>query len=146
MAVDVYIHLIDGFVTEEDLKCFFSKVIGSKYYLDYKNGPRTHENVLNCEHSQNIESSPNVYIGEASFLKRSLDKDGLYVPDTVQRIIDIISDNEDEFSIVNRNLIKEVKKAFKIKNRALNYEVGNEKEVIMFLKECKRKKVFIMYI
>lgn len=109
MAADLHIHVFDG-CTENDL-------------CDYKK----------------IASTPNVHVGEVSWLKAALlDDSDRYIPSAVQQVTDIIGE---DLPVVDDAMIARIADAMKAPN-ATSYTLNSAEEVLTFLKQHKGKRVF----
>lgn len=79
-------------VTDDDLECFFSSTLGSRWFnlADTPCRPR-----YDCPHWQRIEVSDSVFISEVSFLKAALTGDTeAYIPEPALQITKLFSDEE----------------------------------------------------
>lgn len=127
MAADLSIHVMHE-VTEEDLKVFFSNALGHKW-CEFP-ATKTHENYREVLHR--IAATPQVWIGEVSWLKAALfEDDDKFVPDTVGTIQERIDDG---VTVIDEVLIHDVITAFSLEN-ATQYRLADVDEVVKWLKE-----------
>ena len=68
---------MDGFVTEADMRCFFAHTIGSMYgpkdlFHPLGSGKCDTDDGITCRHWEAVSGSPNVWIGEVSWMKAAL--------------------------------------------------------------------------
>lgn len=131
MSADLHIHVLEG-ATEEDFVISKCNALGSKYF----NLDNYH---LRKEVDKRIDYTPNIWIGEVSWLKASLFGDSEnFIPSTVQQISDIIGE---DLPIVDDNLINNIIKAFEVDNKT-SYNVTKVKDIKEFLEQYKGKKLF----
>lgn len=133
MAADLHIHIFDG-ITEDDLRIFFSNTVGSKYFnlfgTDEDRDYKIHDKIAN---------TPNIWIGEVSWLKAALLEDSdRFVPSTVERINTVIGE---DLPILTEELIAEILKSFELENKT-NYNLAKREDIEKFLDENKGKRVF----
>jgi hypothetical protein len=138
MAADLHIHIKTENVTDRDLQIFFSSSLGSKYChfplmqkWDPEEERRSNKSV--CE-------SPNIWIGEVSWLKAALFEDGedTFIPTTVQKVQDLIGEN---LPILDEKLIENIFDAFILDNKT-SYKLADPREVVKFLMKYIGKPVF----
>lgn len=142
MATDLHIHILKG-VTEKDLSTFFSHVFGSKWFdLFTSNRPnsKSHKKVVN---------TPNIWIGEVSWLKAAfLDDEDSFVPSTVAKIADLIGE---ELPVLTDELITQIIVAFNLPNNTAKLDgvrdgdgfmLANPKNVKAFLEAYKGERIF----
>ncbi len=148
MAADLYLHIYEG-IEEKDLAIFFSNSIGSKYFnLDNRknaeNNRREGSGEGNWKESweesyEKIAKTPNIWIGEVSWLKAMLFEDrDIFIPSTVDMINDIIGE---VLPIINEELITKILNAFDLENKTC-YELAKKEDVEKFLVENKGKRLF----
>lgn len=89
MSADLYIHSAKG-LNEEDFRCFFSGLMGSKWFAN-GDGPCPWQEEA-CIHWKMVMNSPSVWIGEVSWLKQLFVGDG-YVPNQVAAVTTIIGED-----------------------------------------------------
>lgn len=93
MAADLHLHAL-GNVTNEDLACFFSCTVGSKWFFSPLGGhPCQVKRVHPCAHWCAVADSDNTWIGEVSWLKAGLVGDLTYVPEPVAQVSTLIGEN-----------------------------------------------------
>ena len=131
MAADLHIHIFEG-ITEEDLADFNSHTLGSKYF-DLR---RPQRSLLDNPAGE----TPNVWIGEVSWLKAGLFEDGeqAYIPDTVREISRLIGE---DLPVLDDELIKKIGDAFDLPNQT-GYSLSEGEEVLAFLEQHKGKKAY----
>src|ERR1044071_4453309 len=92
MAADLHIHVVPDDLEEGVIAAFFSLTIGSKHFSGFGRGrvsPEAQERAFS-----RIADTPNVWIGEVSWLKAALFGDsGTFVPSTVQLVQDAIGED-----------------------------------------------------
>jgi hypothetical protein len=87
-----------------------------------------------CRHESEIENTPNIWIGEVSWLKAALfEEPEMFIPGTVVKISDLIGE---ELPIITDGLINKIVEAFNAENNT-SYSLANPKEVEDFLKQYK---------
>ncbi len=133
MAADLHIHIFEGIV-EADLAKFCSNHLGSKWFnprpgaTDFGPGSVFHR----------VSETPNIWVGEVSWLKAALFDDDSYVPNPVGAINDLIGE---ELPVLDDALIEAIGKAVDLKNET-GYRLGNAEDILAFLRLHKGKKVF----
>lgn len=134
MAADLHIHVLTDKFTEEHCKVFSSNVLGSKWF-GYRNASIGNRFDLFGPASD----TPNVWVGEVSWLKAALlDDADKYVPAAVEAIAELIGD---DFPVIDDEMISAVHAAFEAEN-GTSYSVSEGNDVIDFLNEHKGKKAF----
>lgn len=134
MGADFNIHVFEG-ITERDLEIFFSNVIGSKYCKFLFR----HQYEKPDEVWDKMIKTPNVWIGEVSWLKASLfDNEEEYIPNTVGTISELIGE---DLPVLTEELRDKILEAFDLSN-ITSYKLNNKKEVAKFLKEQMGKRLF----
>lgn len=97
MSADLSIHVFEG-ITEEDLRMFFSSSLGSKYF-DFK---QTNEEWFDSY--DKIASTPEIWVGEVSWLKAALFEDAdTFIPNTIAKVTEIIGE---DLPIIDDSLLK----------------------------------------
>lgn len=133
MAADSHIHVLEG-VTEDDLAIFNSSLLGSKWFSWDRVCKKKYDRTVD-----KIEKTPQIWIGEVSWLKASLlDNDAKYIPSPVGSIEDII---DEDLPIVDDALIKKIMEAFDQEN-ITSYKLADPNEVRKFLEFHKGKRLF----
>jgi len=137
MAADLHIHVFEG-ITEDDLRIFFARDLGSKYFvedpedLDWEKWDEAYDKIAN---------TPNVWVGEVSWLKAwLLEDDDAFIPAPVQAVAEIIGEDLPE---ITDELIERVVEAMRKPNET-GYSVNSPEEIERFLKEHKGKRVFVV--
>ncbi len=135
MAADLHIHIFEE-ITEEDLRLFFAASLGSRHFnmaeavVQQRKGPHIHEKV---------GGTPNVWIGEVSWLKAMVLEDpDEFVPTPVSIIHELIGE---DLPILDSDLIYKVIDALDHENMTM-YRVAKPEEVIGFLSGYEGKQVF----
>lgn len=139
MAADLHIHIFEGDVTENDIKAFFSNVIGSKHFNLVAAFSGAGQSAMHKALAK-IHKTPDVWIGEVSWLKASLFEDGkeIFIPPTVMQIHEIVGE---DLPTVDDEMIERVKAAFEAPNET-GYSLAEVGEVVSFLTEHKGKRAF----
>lgn len=136
MAADLHIHTTEN-VSDRDLSIFFSHTLGSRFSTGFIKIRFTPEEEQKANH--NVGMSPNIWIGEVSWLKAGLlESPEEFIPDTVGKISEIIGEH---LPIINDELILKIKNAFDLPNKT-QYKIANENDVINFLQEHKDERCF----
>jgi hypothetical protein len=136
MSADLHIHVMEG-VTTDDLRCFNRHTLTSKYFDVQDLHPCG--NNYNCAHDRAVVDSPQVWIGQVSFLKAMLLEDTeTYVPGVVQAIVNLIREDE---PVIDDALLAGVREAF-ARNNDTSYSVADVDEVVAYLERYRGKKVF----
>jgi len=131
MSADLHIHTLTKDFTEEHYKQLKSHTLGSKYFnpnvqVDYKL-------------YKLCGNTPQVWVGEVSWLKASLFDDAeTYVPSTIEKIHEIIGE---DFPLIDDELISKIKSALLLPNKT-NYSIDSGKSVLEFLEKHKNEKAF----
>jgi hypothetical protein len=121
MAADLHIHVLEG-ITEKEIILF-------------NKGSAT----VTSQLFDKIGESPNVWIGEVSWLKAALFNDSNeWIPSTVQTIRDLVGN---DFPVIDEDFINKVSEAFD-KQNITSYSLAEKQEVKDFLKEHLGKKAF----
>jgi|ERR1044071_1725620 hypothetical protein len=137
MAADLHIHVVPDDLEEGVIAAFFSLTIGSKHFSGFGRGrvsPEAQERAFS-----RIADTPNVWIGEVSWLKAALFGDsGTFVPSTVQLVQDAIGE---DLPTLDDELERKILAAFEATN-ATGYNVAGQADVRAFLIEHKGKRLF----
>lgn len=136
----MHIHVYEG-ITENDLSDFFWNSMGSKYFgggLGIIAARRAGEGKFDAAYKK-ISDTPNIWIGEVSWLKAGLfNNEETYVPGPVSIIKDLIGEN---LPTIDEELIDKIEAALNAKNTT-DYSVAKPDEVVGFLLQHKGKKCF----
>jgi hypothetical protein len=137
MGADLHLHVLTEKFTEDHCAAFKSNVIGSRFF---KPGfDREFEKRNSCDLFRLCSETPNVWIGEVSWLKAALfENSGDYIPKPVEEIHEIVDEN---FPVIDDELIERISNAMKYENATM-YEMAKEKDVIDFLIMHKGEKIF----
>lgn len=141
MAADLHIHVLTKEFTEEHFKAFKSHSIGSKYFSGFGRGDveAEFEKKHNCSLYNLCANTPQVWVGEVSWLKAALcDDPDTFVPAPVQAVATIIGE---DFPVIDDDLIAKIEYALGLDNATL-YSVCKHSGVIDFLRENKGEKAF----
>jgi hypothetical protein len=132
MAADLHIHILKG-IEESDLAAFNSNTLGSKYF-----NPRTVDQTDFSIYDK-IGDTPNVWVGEVSWLKAALFEDAAeFVPSAVEAIHGFIGE---DLPVIDDELIDKVASAFALANTT-QYKLENDEKVIEFLRQHKGERAF----
>lgn len=160
---DLHIHIVTDNLTEADFRAFFASSEGSKwspltdFWERHREGRlgnfqkewskmmakiRRYEGERPLHLSdawQKITGTPNIWIGEVSWLKASLtDDEDSYIPGTVAMINDLIGE---DWPVLDDELIEKILKSFDIPNETA-CRLAELDEVRAFLQEHKGEKAF----
>lgn len=92
-----------------------------------------------CRHHTDISNTPNIWVGEVSWLKAALFKDGdTFIPSPIQKIYDLIGE---DLPVIDDKFIADAKQALSVKN-STKYSLSNTKDIIDFLKQHKGMRCF----
>ena len=140
MAAALYIHVLTDEFTEEHYKAFQSNAIGGKYWGGFfRDVQGEFEKKHNCDLYLLCADTPQIWVGEVSWLKAALFEDqDSFVPPPVQAVADIIGE---DFPMIDDELITKIEAALGLDN-ATGYSVCEHSGVIDFLKEHKGEKAF----
>jgi len=146
MSADLHIHILQG-VTEYEVRRFELPTVTNNWVSeDDDSVTRMYEydKLYNI-----ISKTPNIWIGEVSWLKAALFEDqDTFIPDTVQQIVEIIDDG---FPFVTDELIKKIADTFDLPNNTIKkdgvwngngYSLAKKDDVIEFLKQYIGYKIF----
>lgn len=133
MAADLHIHVMTEDMSEDDLRVFFSNALGSKWF-----NPGVDKDYESPEYKRVIDS-PNVWIGEVSWLKAALLEDNdTFVPDPVGNISELVGE---DLPIIDDDFIIKVDAALRVPNFT-DYTIAEPDKVVKFLEEHRGKRVF----
>jgi hypothetical protein len=141
MAADLHIHIVDNGYTEADAKRFMGHSFGSKHF-SWENV--TDANSGDTDKWEKIQKTPNIWVGEVSWLKAALVEDGGgdYIPGHVQAVYDAIGE---DLPVIDDELIKTIDAGFAVPNGSIYHDEGFEQthaKVLAFLREHKGKQCF----
>ena len=145
MGADLHIHVFER-ITEDDLAIMKSSTLGSKYFnLKLDDMPWEEKSKIH----KRVGETPNIWIGEVSWLKAALMEDSdTFIPNTVRDISELIGE---DLPVVDDEFIDKVVAAFEQLNNTKKedgvwsgsgYSLANPEEVRTFLEIHKGKKVF----
>jgi hypothetical protein len=127
MSADLHIHIKSAEVTDEVLRVFFASTLGSKYFAIGDYNP---EHLRWPQAYDIVAASPNVWVGEVSWLKAALFEDGdRFVPSPVQKIHELIGEN---LPVLDQALYQQLLDALRLPNQT-SYLVENDHAVAKFL-------------
>ena len=133
MGADLHIHVLEG-IEEADLASFNSNTLGSKYF-----NPRTIAQGSGLDKFSKIAETPDIWIGEVSWLKAAMFEDrDTFVPNTVAEIHELIGE---ELPELTDELTKKILAAFSMKNETA-YSLAKKDDVEAFLAEHQGKQLF----
>lgn len=137
MSADLHIHSMRG-VTEQDLGCFFSNTLGSKWFQWWMR-PNCIER-WKCKHHDAVLASGNIWIGQVSWLKAALTESDEFIPEPVQAIHELIGEH---LPILDAELKDKILQALTIPNeRASFYNIAERKDVEEWLDRNMGQKLF----
>ena len=136
MSADLHIHAM-GKLNADDLECFFSGNIDSKYFAI---GDPACRIAPDCLHWRRVEESENTWIGEVSWLKASLLGDMSYVPEPVEAVNGLIGE---DLPVLDEELKHKILQAVATPNeRAGYYRTAACQEVAGWLDGHMGEKLF----
>lgn len=138
MSADLHIHILTPNITEGNLARFFSNNIGSKYF-----NPRPGQSSYDdwTEAYSLIADTPNVHVGEVSWLKAGLFDDAeTYIPDAVGAVQAIIGE---DLPLIDDALIARIAEAMGLENKT-TYSLSAPNDVIEFLKAHCGERCFMV--
>lgn len=139
MAADMHIHIFNKELTLADLEAFFSNTIGSRYFnlVNPQDKERTKKK---DEAFEKISQSPNIWVGEVSWLKATLtENDEAYIPQVVEKIHALIGE---DLPVIDDGMIAKIKDIFQSAVNTTGYKIAKEKGVIQFLEKWSGERVF----
>jgi len=132
--------MVTRVVTEKELASFFGGSMGSRWFRGFHSVEE--ETIFDREAWALVTSTPNVWVGEVSWLKAALFEDEeKYVPGPVAKVFDII---DEHLPMIDDALIEQIREALRVENTtsySVNSEVTNN-EVINFLQKHKGLRCF----
>jgi hypothetical protein len=157
MAADLHIHVRTPELTDEILRCFFASTIGDgKWCIPFPDDDekdlsnfwaQRDELERNCpqddfEHGTGpyflVANSPNIWIGEVSWLKAGLFEDGeRFIPSLVEQVFVLV----EEHQFITDDFIKKIKESFNLDNKTA-YKLAKMEDVMAFLELHKGKEIF----
>lgn len=137
MAADLHIHVYLG-LDESDLKDFLCVVPGSKYFSMLA-AVKVQRSGKWEKAFERIGATPNVWVGEVSWLKAAVTGDAdAYVPAPVRAVFDIIGE---DLPVIDDALIERIRAALDIET-TLPYAVAKAEDVVAFLEKYRGRQVF----
>lgn len=138
MSADLHIHAMVG-VTEDDLRCFFANTLGSKWCTFPFGRGRCSERT-SCPHWKAVADSPDVWVGEVSWLKAMLTDDSGYIPEPVEAVHDLIGE---ELPVLDEALREAILRALTIPNeRAQQYDTTEDEAIAKWLDDQMGQRLF----
>lgn len=144
MAADLHIHVFKG-IDEKDLAAFFSNTLGSKWFKPHTWDEQGGEDDVYSK----ISDTPNVWVGEVSWLKAALFADSdSFVPDAIGAISELVGE---DLPVIDDKLIDGIKQALGLPNNTARqdgvmagagYAISDENGVIAFLEQHRGERVF----
>lgn len=131
MAADMHIHIFEG-ITEDDLAVFFANTMASKYFRPGNLGERWQVSYAK------ISDTPNVWVGEVSWLKAALFEDDTFIPDPISKISEIIGE---DLLVIDDALIGRISRALTLPNETV-YHLAQAEKIISFLTDNKGERAF----
>lgn len=136
MAADMHMHILEG-VTQDEYAIFNWNTLGSKYYDRNKDNDKYWIAL-----SKKFNQTPNVWIGEVSWLKEALFEDVSCVPTVIEGLSKLIAE---DFPVIDDALVLKVRKIYDDNEKIEQCMGCNIKnQVIDFLNQYKGKKVFLL--
>jgi hypothetical protein len=134
MSADLHLHIFDG-IDETTLARFFVRIFGSKHY-----GPMRLSTEQWEEAMRQVANTPQVWIGEVSWLKALIYEDGekAFVSSPVKVIRDLVGE---ELPVLDDELAQKIAAALELEN-ATAYRVADVRTVAPFLAAHRGKRVF----
>ena len=135
MSADLHIHILQPPLTSDDVARFSANTMGSKHFsFGGFHRPGEFEKLFGL-----VGDSPNIWIGEVSWLKAGLTEDPeTFIPSTVDQIQETIGE---DLPILDDNLVNKILKSFEVENTT-SYSLANREDVEKFLIEHLGKQVF----
>jgi hypothetical protein len=142
MSADLELHVFEpeNERAKEAYKVLNASTLNSKYFRgfrDLSSNPPNFRTKWDAA-SDLLSHLPSIWIGEVSWLKAALCEDSkTFIPDPVQKIIDIVGE---DFVIIDDSLIAKIKEAMQTKNTT-QYKITKTEAVVEFLQNNKGKCV-----
>lgn len=142
MAADLHLHAM-GDVTEDDLACFFSTTIGSRWFSEpFGSHPCQLDDDYQCAHWVAVADSDDVWIGEVSWLSAGLTGNLNSVPEPVERVADLIGDDLPELTPELREKIIEAVAVDRLRNNGYKTVKPGDKGLITWLNDHLDDRLF----
>jgi hypothetical protein len=140
VAADLHIHVLTDVVTSEDLADFFASHLGSKWFDMGRASRLQHNYEAMMANHKKIGDTPNVWIGEVSWLKADLTDDAeTFVPDPIGKIHDLIGE---ELPTLDDETIAKIVAILRAVPNQTQYRVTTPEKVMEFLVQHRGKRVF----
>jgi hypothetical protein len=147
MSADLHIHILESPATIQDFIHDNANVLGSKYFdveechchdvynsesmVDHEAWARARNQWLIETPCGRIGNTPNIWIGEVSWLKAALFEDNKYIPEPVMAVRELLGDDP---VLITEEFIQAVSDALTQQNTT-HYSVTNRvDEVVAFLR------------
>jgi len=131
---------VSRIITDAEFASFFGNCMDSRWFRGFDD--RSVETTFDREANALMTYTPNVWVGQVSWLKAALfDEEGKYVPGPISQISDIIDEN---LPVIDDDLIEKIGKALFTENTT-SYSINNkpnDNEVIKFLQKHKGLRCF----
>lgn len=125
---------VRGVINEKVIRAFFSNTLGSKWRSDGKEDENERDRAYAL-----INQTPNIWVGEVSWLKAALFEDEkTFIPSPVQIVSDVIGE---DLPVIDDALISKIEEGLKTANTT-NYETSSDAKIIDFLKQHKGLRCF----
>jgi hypothetical protein len=143
MAADLHIHIVEG-ITEADLADFNCNCIDSKWFGGFGTTRRdkmTYEEEFGPGSAhQRVTDTPNVWVGEVSWLKAGLTGDNeAFIPEVVWKISELVGE---DLPVIDDTFLEKVRAIYATAKEHDHYKVAAEKDVLSFLEANKGKQIF----
>lgn len=134
MAADLHIHVYRD-ITEDDLRAFFGSTLSSKYFNPFGQRPWAQQSKV----FEKISDTPNVWIGEVSWLKAALMDDAeSFVPNPVGTIHELVGE---DLPTLNPDLRDKIVAALQMEN-STSYSIAKPDAVEQFLNDHMGERLF----
>jgi hypothetical protein len=98
-----------------------------------------------CQHHKDIDNTPNIWVGEVSWLKAALFEEGKedgapsdFIPDPIGKISELIGE---DMPVITDEFIEKVRLAMSVPNQT-QYSLAKAQDILSFLKTYKGKSCF----
>lgn len=130
MSADLHIHTMKG-IDEGVLARFFCNTLGSKYFR-FTSG-------WDEEAHELVSATPNIWVGEVSWLKAGLFNDPEhFVPDVVQAVSEAVGE---DLPVIDDAFIEKISIALDSGNTT-SYRTAEREAVLAFLNEHRGERAF----
>ena len=137
MSADLHIHVFEC-ITEDDIAKLNVSTVGSKHF-DLVQAMHVQRSGIYMKVINRIHSTPNVWIGEVSWLKASVFGDvETFVPNPIAGVQEIIGE---DLPVIDGDLIERIGTALSMTNTT-KYHIVDRDKVLTFLRKHMGKQVF----